>query len=432
MKALVIEPSKVYQQMYQSMLDSHDIEVVFSPDGSKALSEIESIRFDIVYVTMHLADMEGTEFCKEFRGRSGQQQTPLIMVTSDNDASVTADALSSGATEIFHKNNFSDIDEYLSTLVNRISQENELQGNVLYLEDSIAIAQPMIYTLEELGLTVTHHTTAEEGLNAVHKQHFDLILTDIILEGKMSGFGLVRELRNMKGRNQAIPVLAVSGFDDTSRKIELLRAGANDYISKPVIKEELVARVSNLITNRQLLDKIEDQQVRLRDLALKDQLTSLYNRHYLMDIAPQKISEAHRHKIPLSFVLLDVDKFKLINDTYGHDTGDIVLSAMGELLKTCCRREDIVARFGGEEFVIILTHCDKENAIKKMDTLRETLAALKPANLDVTASFGVTSLAFDNESGFAELFSAADKAVYRAKDEGRNRVVYQDITQDTD
>ncbi|HFE39072.1 MAG TPA: GGDEF domain-containing protein, partial [Gammaproteobacteria bacterium] len=154
-----------------------------------------------------------------------------------------------------------------------------------------------------------------------------------------------------------------------------------------------------------------------------------YNRHYLMDIAPQKISEAFRHKIPLSMVLMDVDKFKSINDTYGHDTGDIVLTSIGKLLVECCRTEDIVARFGGEEFVIILMHCDKENAIKKMDLLRQQLSELKPADLPVTASFGVTTLEFEKQNGFAELFSAADKAVYRAKDEGRNRVVFSNLVQ---
>ena len=429
MKALVLEPSKVYQQMYQAMLQIHKFDVIFSASGQDALSQLEKNRFDIIYVALHLSDMKGTEFCKEFRKRFGQQQTPIIMVTSDNDPAVTADALSSGATEIFHKNDFTDISDYLTAFVERVAQQNKLCGNILYLEDSASIAQHMIYTLEEMGFTVRHSTTAEEGLEALTEGCFDLVLTDIILEGKMSGFGLVRELRAMKGRLQSTPVLAISGFDDTSRKIELLRAGANDYISKPVIKEELVARVTNLITNRQLLQKIESQQTRLRDLALKDQLTALYNRHYLMDIAPQKISEAFRHKIPLSMVLMDVDKFKSINDTYGHDTGDIVLTSIGKLLVECCRTEDIVARFGGEEFVIILMHCDKENAIKKMDLLRQQLSELKPADLPVTASFGVTTLEFEKQNGFAELFSAADKAVYRAKDEGRNRVVFSNLVQ---
>ncbi len=429
MKALVLEPSKVYQQMYLAMLQTHQFEVIFSKTSEDAFLKLEKKRFDIIYVALHLDDVKGTEFCQQFRERFGDHQTPIVMVTSENDPTITTDALTSGATEVFHKNDFSDISHYLAAFVDHITQQRKLCGNILYLEDSMAIAQHMIYTLEELGFTITHFTTAEEGLTAFIDGHFDLVLTDIILEGKMSGFSFVREIRATKGQLQSTPILAISGFDDASRKIELLRAGANDYISKPVIKEELVARVTNLITNRQLLEKIESQQTRLRDLALKDQLTSLYNRHYLMDIAPQKISEAVRHKIPLSMVLMDVDKFKTINDTHGHDTGDIVLASIGKLLLSCCRTEDIVARFGGEEFIIILMHCDKENAIKKMDLLRNQLSELKPADLSVTASFGVTSLEFDKKSGFAELFSAADKAVYRAKDEGRNRVVFRDLTQ---
>jgi len=177
MKALVVEPSKVYRQMYQAMLETHQIEVIFTSTGSEALQQLEKNRFDIIYAALHLNDMKGTAFCEAFHERFEQYQTPIIMVTSDNDPAITAEALASGATEIFHKNNFADISNYLATFVDRVAQQNKLCGNILYMEDSAAIAQHMIYTLEEMGFTISHHTTAEEGLSALAEGRFDLVLT---------------------------------------------------------------------------------------------------------------------------------------------------------------------------------------------------------------------------------------------------------------
>ena len=123
---------------------------------------------------------------------------------------------------------------------------------------------------------------------------------------------------------------------------------------------------------------------------------------------------------------MDLDKFKHINDTYGHATGDEVLRETGKLLKKLCRKEDIVARFGGEEFVLLLSHCNGEQATNKAESIRQELEALTPANLSVTGSFGIATLENDLKLNFNQLFSLADAAVYRAKEGGRNRVEVAD------
>lgn len=158
-------------------------------------------------------------------------------------------------------------------------------------------------------------------------------------------------------------------------------------------------------------------------LAMRDQLTGLYNRHYLQEIANQKLSEAFRHQQPLCLLILDLDLFKNINDTYGHPFGDEVLRRFAALLNEQSRLEDIVARVGGEEFVIIIDQCNVEQAKKKAELIRVGTAALKPNNIPISVSIGISELNLKGES-FSELMKRADIAVYEAKNNGRNCVEF--------
>lgn len=154
---------------------------------------------------------------------------------------------------------------------------------------------------------------------------------------------------------------------------------------------------------------------------MTDQLTGLYNRHSLFDMGPKYLSDAKRHKFPVSLVVIDLDHFKNVNDTHGHATGDVVLKSIGQVLKDQCRTEDFVARFGGEEFVMLLSHCDIDFAISKAENLRKEVEAAQPAGLTITASLGVAAM--EEADDFNTLFEKADKAVYEAKESGRNKVV---------
>ena len=163
-------------------------------------------------------------------------------------------------------------------------------------------------------------------------------------------------------------------------------------------------------------------------MAMTDQLTALYNRHFLVEFAPKRLAEAMRHKTDLSLMVVDLDHFKAINDTHGHDRGDQVLREVADILKSVCRKEDMAIRLGGEEFLLILPHCSAEGVIKKAEELRLLLLKTRPARLDVTGSFGITCLEGGNQADFSDLFTAADEAVYEAKDTGRNKVIFRAVT----
>lgn len=218
-----------------------------------------------------------------------------------------------------------------------------------------------------------------------------------------------------------VPILVMSGLDDATRKYELVRSGANDYIAKPVDPLDLTVRVENLIRYKHLLNTVEEQRKEMQYLAMHDQLTGVYNRHFVAEQVEISIKNAQRHNIPYSVVILDIDYFKKINDQHGHDVGDKVLQVVASLLKENMRGDDVVARMGGEEFILLLNHCDLSSACKKSELLRAQIQSLRPLDIEVTASFGVAQLNEDIDD-FDKLFKAADKAVYQAKQAGRNRV----------
>jgi diguanylate cyclase (GGDEF)-like protein len=240
----------------------------------------------------------------------------------------------------------------------------------------------------------------------------DLILLDIDMPD-MTGYEVCAKLKTSVN-TENIPIIFITGKNKTEDEVYGFELGAIDYITKPFHPVVVEARVKTHVTLKRQNDALER-------MALRDNLTELYNRHYLMDIAPKKIAKAKRHRSPLSVVVVDIDHFKDVNDQYGHDFGDAVLTVFASLLENYCRKEDVVARFGGEEFVIIVDHCELDACVKKMELLCADVIALKPKGITVTASFGVTSLK-DQDNTFEQLFNRADKAVYRAKIDGRNCV----------
>ncbi len=244
----------------------------------------------------------------------------------------------------------------------------------------------------------------------------DLILLDVQMPD-MDGYEVCRHLKADDSTRQ-IPVIFVTGKDQAEDEELGLTLGAVDYITKPYSSAIVEARIATHI-------KLKQQSDELRRLAMEDQLTGLYNRHFLIDVAAKRISQAHRHKLALSILMIDIDHFKAVNDEHGHSVGDTLLREVAIIFKQQSRGEDVVARFGGEEFVILLDNCDLAKGTKKAELLRAALVASPIEGLRVSASFGLAQLR-DNGETFNELLHRADEAVYKAKNNGRNRVELAD------
>jgi two-component system cell cycle response regulator len=348
MKALVVDDGKIHREMIGLVLEALEVEVRLVQSAEEGLAALAEETFDLISLDLHLPDMDGLEFCRRLRNDEKTRLLPIVLLTSEDAEATLKMAYGAGVTEVMRKSSIEELQKAFTFLVNRLRRT--CSGRVLYVEDSPTTAQLTISILNEMGLDVDHYSTGEASLKAFVQQDYDAVVTDVVLEGEMSGLNVVRGIRSAAADKRDIPVLAVSGHEDLSRRVEILRSGANDYIEKPIVDDEFKARLGNLIINKQLFDKVRAQQDELRKLAVTDQLTGLYNRTYLAETAQKYVSSAIRHRESLSLLMLDLDKFKNINDTHGHAAGDKVLAAIGTMLLSRCREEDVVARFGGEEF----------------------------------------------------------------------------------
>ena len=240
----------------------------------------------------------------------------------------------------------------------------------------------------------------------------DLILLDVEMPG-MNGYEVCQKLKSSQ-ETAEIPVIFVTGLQGDKDEEKGLALGAVDYITKPIRPAIVIARVKTHITLKLQRDK-------LNKMAFFDQLTGLYNRHYLIDMATKKVARAMRHGYDLWVLMIDIDHFKSINDTHGHPMGDEILKQVAAMLTLDNRSEDIAARFGGEEFVIIFDPCNKADALLKADRIRKKIEQLNPHEITVTVSIGMAKLE-EKDVTFERLLKRADEALYHAKESGRNRV----------
>lgn len=284
---------------------------------------------------------------------------------------------------------------------------------VLIVDDTRLNIQTLAHILKnEYIIKIAHDGTRALELSTQDPTP-DLILLDVEMP-EVSGYDVCRLLRaNSETAN--IPIIFVTGKDSIEEEGYGLSLGAVDYITKPIHPSIVKARVKTHVTLKRQYDL-------LKETAVHDQLTGLYNRHYLSDMLASKVAHAMRHEVPLSIILVDIDHFKNINDAYGHLIGDEVLREVSALIRQSARQEDIAARFGGEEFILVLESCTLEDARIKAEGLRKEIEKYYPQGLDVTASFGVIQL--DKEiNSVTQFLDLADQALYKAKNEGRNRVV---------
>lgn len=258
---------------------------------------------------------------------------------------------------------------------------------------------------------------AVNGIRALElvkqKPYPDLVLLDVNMPD-MNGYEVLNKIKRLIGCEN-LPVMFVTAKDTEEDEEKGLLLGAVDYIKKPIHPAIVKARVNTQITLKRQRDELIYN-------AVHDQLTGLHNRNYLVEEGERKFSRAIRQNDHLTIMMIDIDHFKSVNDTHGHLSGDLVLKEVASVLVQENRREDFTARFGGEEFIIVLEGCIKEDAQKKAEILRKKIEILNPIDIGVTASFGISALNKTHTS-FEALIRDADSALYKAKNNGRNCVV---------
>lgn len=296
-------------------------------------------------------------------------------------------------------------------------------AKILVVDDDPTTLRMTIEALAGYGYVIDTATDGVQAVERVRAAPPDLLLLDVMMP-KMNGLEVCRIVKS--SAETFIPIILLTVKGDVDSKVTGLRLGADDYLAKPFSPLELQARVASMLRIKSLQDKINAKRVELEALSITDDLTGLLNHRAMQQRLRDEFMRAQRYNEPLSVIMVDVDYFKKINDTFGHLYGDRVLEKLAALLKKAVREIDIVARYGGDEFLLILPQTHFSGSLTVADRIWRAAAAetlvTKKEVVNLTVSVGVSFFPNKNVTSVEELVNFADQALYQAKREGRNRI----------
>lgn len=366
----------------------------------------ESDRYFLIFTGLVLADAGPDAILEYFVGT----RIPMVVVSGAYDEPVRQKMLALPIVDCVLKNTPGSID-YLVWLAQRLDRNRRI--GALVVDDSAAARQLATSLLRLYGFQVTESRSGTEALQAIASNpDIRLVITDYEMPG-MDGLELIRHLRGAHARDR-MAIIGVSGSESAPLVAQFLKHGANDFLHKPYSREEFFCRVSQNVDNLDLIGT-------LQDLATKDFLTGLPNRRHFFDLGTQMFATSAADG--LSAAMIDIDHFKHVNDTHGHDTGDLAIKAVANAVAQHVRAQDLPARFGGEEFVVLAPGLRGDEARIYFEALRAGIEAMTIAlgdgrSIRLTVSIGVCADAGSLSATLAE----ADRQLYVAKANGRNRV----------
>lgn len=297
-------------------------------------------------------------------------------------------------------------------------------SRVLIVEDDPTIGHIIRALLEKRDIQVAVADGGEQGLLEAQTNPPDLIIMDVLMPD-MDGFTAARRLQEDE-RTWHIPIIFVTALGHTDQIIKGLDLGAVDYITKPFRGAELVARINAALRLKSIQDGLRQANAELASLALVDSMTGLHNHRYIMEMLSQALHHAARYGEALTALMLDLDHFKQVNDTYGHHQGDLVLRELAGVLRRSVRASDDVGRYGGEEFVVVCPSTDQSAGLQLAERIRQTVQAHPfsgpEGRLSITVSLGCATYDQARDASGEALLKRADAALYRAKRDGRNCV----------
>src|SRR6185436_12378138 len=450
-RVLVVDDIPANVKLLEAKLGAEYFDVVTAGSGPEALKKVEEEKPDIILLDVMMPGMDGFEVCQRIKSNPSTAHLPVIMVTALDQVSDRVQGLESGADDFLTKP-VNDVALFarvrslvrLKTMVDelRLRQatgesmgladgnenaflENPGRGRILVVEDREQSALRIAETLSR-DHDVEIVGDVNEALIRTKGGDYDLVIPSLSLD-RQDGLRFCATLRSLDVTRQT-PLLTIVDEGDMKRLVRALDIGVNDYLMRPVERSELVARVRTQLRRKRYADRLRHSLQLSLEMAITDQLTGLFNRRYMSRHLGTLISNAAATGKPVSFLILDIDFFKKINDTYGHDVGDDVLREFANRVSHNVRGIDLACRYGGEEFVVVMPDTDMTFAYMVAERLRQSVAdipfkiAVPPGQITVTISIGVT--ASEGSADTAEaLLRRADQALYRAKRDGRNRVV---------
>ena len=413
-KVLIVEDSRVFLNLIQKQITEKlgfECVAACSFEETKRILADQDEPFLVAVLDLNLPDAPNGEIVEYVVSKG----IPSIVVTALIDDNIRDQILAQDVLDYIIKEGFHSLDQLTDT-IGRFIQNGKTV--ILVVDDSMVARAAIRRMLEKQNFTVMEAKNGKEAL-AVLKDNSQirLVITDYYMP-EMDGFELISEIRK-KIQLDEMAIIGTSALGNPVLSARFLKNGANDFVNKPYHEEEFLWRINQNIV---MLENI----IKLKEAAIKDHLTGLYNRRYFFNAGSILFENAKRGNLQISIGMIDIDHFKTINDTFGHNAGDQVLQDLSQTLKSHFRSSDIVVRFGGEEFIVLTVNMTPQKDPVHFESLRKEVEK-KPIKTDageihITMSIGVTTRLGDS---LEDMVKDADSFLYQAKETGRNRVVIQ-------
>jgi len=451
---LVVDDVPANVKLLEVKLSNEYYDIITAKDGYECISQAKQHKPDLILLDVMMPGMDGFETCQKLKEDPDVSHIPVVMVTALSDIADRVRGLESGADDFLTKP-INDIALFarVKSLVRIKVLLDELQmrdktgvqmgilnegqntftqdvsgSRVLVVDDDVVQLKRMLERLSQ-DYVVEGVSKPQGSMSVASNGNFDLIIVSTQL-GDMDGLRLAAHFKGQE-ETRGVPVLMLVDEEDTRAMTKGLELGVNDYIVMPIDYNEMVARVKTQIRRKRYQDVLKSNYQQTISRSITDELTGLYNRHYLNAHLDNLVRQALNNNKPLSLMMMDMDHFKSVNDTYGHDVGDQVLKQLSDIIVKTIRSADLAARFGGEEFVVLMPETDSQQAKDAGERIRKVIEGTpmkvthEVGELNKTVSIGVAFLNELGDSGQA-LLKRADEALYKAKNGGRNRVISAD------
>jgi len=446
-RILVVDDVEANVRLLEAKLTLEYYDVLTCHDGATAIALASAEQPDLILLDVMMPGMDGFETCRRIKAAADTRHIPVVLVTALDGRHDRIKGLEAGADDFLSK----PLDDVilmarvrsltrLKMVMDELREREESGrrvgvdtggvarlkgsgGRVLIVDDNTLQAQVMAQELSREHRPLIE-PSAEAGLETA-RGPVDLVIVNITSE-RFDGLRLIAQLRS-KEPTRRLPILAVVDTQDRPRLLKALELGAHDLLIRPIDPEELAARVRTQVRRKRYGDFLREKLDHNLEMAVTDPLTGLHNRRYMNGQLDALVARANRGGDPVAVLVLDIDHFKAVNDSLGHDAGDEVLREFSVRLATNVRAVDLPCRFGGEEFVVVMPGTTLEDAHRIAERIRRDVGAsafriLGGEPLSITVSVGVAATMGADDTP-ASLLKRADEGVYEAKKAGRNRVV---------
>lgn len=453
-RILVVDDILPNVRLLEAKLSSEYYDVLTAVSGAEALEKAKTESPDLILLDVMMPGMDGFEACRRLKADTTTAHIPVVMVTALTDAEDRVRGLEAGADDFLSKpiNNTAlmarvrslvrlkmAVDEWrvrentasqlgVGEDSRNVMDEDAENAKILLIEDEDFEHQNFAQTLKKDHHDIYGVNSGVKAMELIADHAFDLIIVSLNLREE-DGLRLCSHLRSSE-KTRAVPILMVGVEDDTQRIAQGLEMGAHDYVIRPVDRNEFMARTRTQIRRKRFQERLRSDYEQSLSMAVTDPLTGLYNRRYMETHLLKLLQRQEVNRKSFGLLIMDIDHFKVVNDTYGHNVGDDILKEFAQRLTLNLRSFDLVARHGGEEFVIILPDTDEHTAHFVAERLRRSIeeqpfpCAIPQGELSITSSLG-GALIENSGLSVVECIERADKCLYAAKENGRNMTWFE-------